>query len=178
MQMLDAILGRMLGAADAEIPPSVRIAWRMGIGATDSPETFSVAAMTAQTLGQPMPAAEKLGEQGTPAQEATRVMGDSGRRFVNIAEVMDDKRERFGETLDWRHSIADLLTLLDLDASVAARRQLARELGYPGDATDHTGDHPGNHAATDQGAMDAWLHRTVMQKAAEQGGEVPAELLR
>jgi hypothetical protein len=164
MPMLDTILDRMLGAADREIPPSVQLAWRMGIGATDSPEGFSVEAMAEQRVEQPMPLAERLGEHGTPAQEATRVLGDSGRRVVDVAAVMDDKRERYGETLDWRHSISDLLALLGLDSSVSSREQLAHELDYPGDIRDRM-------------EMDAWLHGEVLRKIAEKGGELPIDLL-
>jgi len=36
-------------------------------------------------------------------------------------------------TLDWQHSIVDLMKLLDLDSSLAARKQLANELGYAGE---------------------------------------------
>lgn len=166
MRMLDIILDRMLGAADQEIPPSVRIAWQMGSGGrSDSPEQFSVAQMAMEDLDQLIPVAERLGQQGTPIQEATRVLGDSGKRFVDIAAVMDDKRERYGETLDWRNSISDLLALLGLDPSVGAREQLAHELGYPGDIHDRR-------------AMDTWLHSAVMEKVVEKGGEVSPELHR
>ncbi|WP_294640677.1 DUF3597 family protein, partial [uncultured Aureimonas sp.] len=63
----------------------------------------------------------------------------------------------------WRHSIVDLLKLLDLDSSLSARQELAKELGY-------TGDH------NDSAAMNTWLHRQVMTKLAANGGTVPAEL--
>ena len=36
------------------------------------------------------------------------------------------------EELDWRKSIVDLLKLLNLDSSLAARKQLAEDLHYPG----------------------------------------------
>lgn len=67
------------------------------------------------------------------------------------------------EKLDWRRSIVDLMKVLDLDSSFAARKQLAQELHYTGD----TGD---------SAAMNIWLHKQVMIKLAENGGKVPAEL--
>ena len=41
--------------------------------------------------------------------------------------------------LDWRHSIVDLMKLLALDSSLAARKTLAGELHYTGN-TDELGD--------------------------------------
>lgn len=66
--------------------------------------------------------------------------------------------------LDWRTSIADLMTLIGVDSSVQARIALARELGYPGQ-TDGSQE------------MDNWLHRRTMQELANHGGEVPPEFL-
>ena len=65
--------------------------------------------------------------------------------------------------MNWRTSIVDLLKLLDLDSSLAARKELAQELHYTGD----TGD---------SAAMNIWLHKQVMHKLEENGGKVPAEL--
>jgi hypothetical protein len=67
------------------------------------------------------------------------------------------------EKLDWRRSIVDLMKLLDLDSSLSARKQLAQELHYTGD-TDDTA------------ATNIWLHKQVMRKLAENGGEVPDDL--
>ena len=66
-------------------------------------------------------------------------------------------------SLDWRKSIVDLLKLLNLDSSLAARKQLAEELHYPG-------------SMKGSAAMNVWLHKQVMLKLAENGGKVPADL--
>ena len=68
------------------------------------------------------------------------------------------------QELNWRTSIVDLMKLLDMDSSLAERRELATELGYTGDQQD---------TAT----MNIWLHKQVMKKLAENGGKVPAALL-
>ncbi|HEX8618307.1 MAG TPA: DUF3597 domain-containing protein, partial [Thermoanaerobaculia bacterium] len=68
------------------------------------------------------------------------------------------------EKLDWKHSIVDLLKLLDMDSSLAERKELAADLNYTGDTND---------SAT----MNMWLHKEVMRKLAENGGKVPADLL-
>jgi hypothetical protein len=64
---------------------------------------------------------------------------------------------------NWRTSIVDLLKLLDLDSSLAARKQLAQELNV----------HAGADGTAEQNIA---LSKAVMQKLAENGGQVPASL--
>ncbi|MBB1603926.1 DUF3597 domain-containing protein [Variovorax sp. UMC13] len=66
-------------------------------------------------------------------------------------------------SLNWRTSIVDLMKLLGLDSSLAARKELAAELSYGQDTSDSA-------------KMNIWLHRQVMTKLAANGGTVPAEL--
>lgn len=82
---------------------------------------------------------------------------------VDVEAVLTALAAKTSEKLDWRHSIVDLMKLLDLDSSLAARKELAHELNYSGD----TGD-----SAT----MNIWLHKQVMAKLAENGGKVPEDL--
>jgi hypothetical protein len=56
------------------------------------------------------------------------------------------------------------MKLLNLDSSLTARKELAKELHYTGDTNDSA-------------KMNVWLHAQVMQKLAENGGKVPADLL-
>jgi hypothetical protein len=69
-----------------------------------------------------------------------------------------------GQKLDWRHSIVDLMKLVGMDSSLAARKELAADLKYSGDTNDSA-------------AMNIWLHKEVMGKLAANGGKVPPELL-
>jgi hypothetical protein len=69
------------------------------------------------------------------------------------------------QKLNWRTSIVDLLKLLDIDSSLAARKELATELGCPADLMG------------DSAKMNMWLHKTVLAKVAANGGKVPQELL-
>lgn len=84
---------------------------------------------------------------------------------VDIAKVLDDLNETNPETLDWRVSIVDLLKVLGLDSSLAARKQLAAELKFDGDTSDSA-------------AMNIWLHKKVIELVAANGGKVPADLLK
>ncbi len=83
---------------------------------------------------------------------------------VDVAAILTKLASQNEERLDWRRSIVDLMKLLHLDSSLAARKELARELHYTGNMNDSA-------------AMNVWLHRQVMLKLAENGGKVPAELM-
>ena len=85
------------------------------------------------------------------------------QQSVDVEAVLTELASKNPQKLNWRQSIVDLMKLLDLDSSLNSRKQLAQELHYSGDT---------NNSA----AMNVWLHKQVMQKLAENGGKVPAEL--
>ena len=82
---------------------------------------------------------------------------------VDVAPILDKAVAAKREKLEWRTSIVDLMKALDIDSSFAARKELAKELGYTGD---------GNDSAT----MNIWLHKQVMAKLAANGGKLPADV--
>jgi hypothetical protein len=82
---------------------------------------------------------------------------------VDVEKVVSDMAAQKKEKLDWRKSIVDLMKVLDLDSSLKARQELAKELKYTGDMNDSA-------------KMNIWLHKQVMNKLAENGGKVPADL--
>ena len=83
---------------------------------------------------------------------------------VDVAARLDEMKAASKQKLDWRVSIVDLMKLVGIDSDITNRRALASELGYTGDLND---------SAT----MNVWLHKQVMQKLADNGGTVPANLL-
>jgi len=83
---------------------------------------------------------------------------------VDVNAALTKLASQNKEKLDWRHSIVDLMKLLNLDSSLAARKELAKELHYTGDTNDSA-------------KMNMWLHAQVMEKLAENGGKVPADLM-
>jgi len=117
--------------------------------------------------------APSAGSAGAPAAAASAASSPSvggapaavrpAMAAVDVAAIMDRIADDADEDLDWRKSIVDLMKLLDLDSSLAARRTLADELKYTGDKKDTA-------------KMNVWLHKQVMTKLAENGGKVPAEL--
>ncbi|MFC4278519.1 DUF3597 domain-containing protein [Achromobacter aloeverae] len=82
---------------------------------------------------------------------------------VDVEAILAAKQASSGQTLNWKTSIVDLMKLLGLDSSLAARKTLAGELGYTGNTDDSA-------------AMNIWLHKAVMTKLAENGGKVPDDL--
>lgn len=119
-------------------------------------------ARAAEASADPAVAAGTEGRGGTATAPATQA--SSTQSSVDVASILDAAVKKNGQKLDWKHSIVDLLKALDIDSSLTARKELAEELGYTGDAND---------SAT----MNIWLHKAVIKKLAENGGKVPAELL-
>jgi hypothetical protein len=82
---------------------------------------------------------------------------------IDIVPILEKAAAAKKEKLNWRTSIVDLMKVLDLDSSLGARKELAKELGYTGDTNDSA-------------KMNVWLHKQVMNKLAANGGKVPDEL--
>jgi uncharacterized protein DUF3597 len=82
---------------------------------------------------------------------------------VDVAPILDKAVAAKKEKLEWRTSIVDLMKALDIDSSFAARKELAKELGYTGDSNDSA-------------SMNIWLHKQVMAKLAANGGKLPPEI--
>jgi len=87
----------------------------------------------------------------------------SPAQTVDVAAIVDKAAAAKGEKLAWRTSIVDLMKALDLDSSLTARKQLAKELKYTGDTND---------SAT----MNVWLHKQIMVKLEANGGKLPADI--
>jgi hypothetical protein len=85
---------------------------------------------------------------------------------VDVVSKLDQLAKVNPQKLDWKVSIVDMLKLLDIDSSLDSRKALAVELGCPADKM-----------GGDYSAMNVWLHQTVLQKIAENGGNIPASLL-
>ncbi len=85
--------------------------------------------------------------------------------LVDVVAQLEERAKANPQKLNWRTSIVDLLKLLDIDSSFAARKELATELGCPADLMG------------DSAKMNIWLHKTVLARIAANGGNVPKDLL-
>jgi hypothetical protein len=139
MGIFDKIKGAIFGSAQAAPAPKA---------APSSPTAPSAAPSTQSAAPAPAPSAPPPATSSAP---------------VDVAAVLEKAVASKGQKLNWRTSIVDLMKALDLDSSLGARKELAKELNYTGD----TGD-----SAT----MNVWLHKALMKKLAENGGKVPDDL--
>ena len=109
------------------------------------------------------PSAPSTAQPASPAPQSPPAAAPASAAPVDVAAIMDNLAAQSSERLDWRRSIVDLMKLINLDSSLAARKELAQELSYTGDMNDSA-------------SMNIWLHKQVMAKLAENGGRVPDEL--
>ena len=100
---------------------------------------------------------------GAASGGATAAPASAPAQTVDVAPILDKAVAAKGEKLDWKHSIVDLMKALNIDSSLSARKELAKELGYTGDTNDSA-------------SMNIWLHKQVMSKLAANGGKLPPEI--
>jgi len=84
---------------------------------------------------------------------------------VDVVAALEGMAAANPQKLNWKTSIVDLLKLLDIDSSLTARKELAAELNCPAELLG------------DSAQMNMWLHKTVLQKIADNGGNIPADML-
>jgi 3-oxoacyl-ACP reductase-like protein len=98
-----------------------------------------------------------------PAASAAPAVTAAAPLQIDVTALLDEIASHHSEKLNWRTSIVDLMKLIGLDSSLANRKELADELGYPGEKDGSA-------------EMNIWLHKQVMKKLAENGGTIPEEL--
>ena len=111
------------------------------------------AASTSPSTGAPA----ETGATGAPPPKPVAV--------VDVVAQLEQRAAANPQKLNWQTSIVDLLKLLEIDSSFAARKELATELGCPAELMG------------DSAKMNIWLHKTVLAQIAANGGNVPKELL-
>ncbi len=139
-----SIFGKIMGAI-------------FGSKATATAASGGAATSSASTSG-----GAAAGSSGSAASSSSATAAPA--QTVDVAAIVDKAAAaKKGEKLEWRTSIVDLMKALDIDSSLGARKELAKELGYSGDTND---------SAT----MNIWLHKQVMAKLAANGGKLPPEI--
>jgi Domain of unknown function (DUF3597) len=160
MSMFGSILGKIFGHAAAATPSSTP-------SAPASPSTTAPSPGGGPPAAPPTSFNNPTGAVQSPASTSpsspTGGAAAAPKQPVDVAAILDGLASKNAQQLDWKHSIVDLLKLLDLDSSHSSREELAKELHYSG-------------STSDSAAMNIWLHKQVMQKLAENGGKVPDDL--
>ena len=141
-----------------------KILEKLGIG--DEPDT---------PPPSPRPDIERPGHRRAPTTSRTSTRPTTRTRaapppprsvpMVDVVQQLEQRAAVNPQKLNWKTSIVDLLKLLDIDSSLAARKELAAELGCPPELM------------SDSAKMNVWLHRAVLGRIAANGGNVPRELL-
>ena len=142
MSIFGKIMGAIFGSHASATPASG--------GAATAGSASASGASTASSSAGPS-AGSSASASAAPAQT------------VDVAAIVDKAAAAPGEKLEWRTSIVDLMKALNIDSSLTARKELAKELGYTGDTND---------SAT----MNIWLHKQVMAKLAANGGKLPPDI--
>ena len=119
-------------------------------------------AAAAPVITPPQAPADAPATAAAPAPAAAPAVASI--TMVDVMALMEQKAKANPQKLNWKTSIVDLLKLLDLDSSLDARKQLAKELYCP------------DELMNDSAKMNMWLHKNVLAHIAANGGNVPKEL--
>ena len=84
---------------------------------------------------------------------------------VDVVSKLEGLAKKNPMKLNWKESIVDLLVLLGLPHSGNDLKELAVELKCP------------EPTISDSFKRNMWLHKTVLKKLAENGGNIPRDLL-
>src|ERR1051325_8322738 len=129
-----------------------KILEKLGFGGAH--ETTAAASQTTAAPASP----------GTSTTPASAPAAPKAVPVVDVVAQLEERAAKNPQKLNWRTSIVDLLKLLDIDSSFAARKELATELGCPPELMG------------DSAKMNMWLHKTVLEHIAANGGNIPKEL--
>ena len=110
------------------------------------------------------PASQPAAPASPAAPAPTASAAPAPAQPVDVAAILNAAVAAKKQKLNWKTSIVDLMKALDMESSLAERKELAAELGYTG-------------STSDSAAMNMWLHKALLKKLAENGGKVPADLL-
>lgn len=111
----------------------------------------------------PAPAPAPVEPVTTPTPAPSISPAAAGPAPVDVGAVLSEMTQMKDGGGHYQSSIVDLLKLLDLDSSLAARKELAEELNV----------HAGDHGSAEQNIA---LHKAVMAELEKNGGIVPDSL--
>ena len=118
-----------------------------------------------EKLGLKKPSGQAAPTQGNKPAGQTSPSVAPAKAISEVDVVKQLEQRAAGSGLNWKVSIVDLLKLLDIDSSREARIELAKELRAPADVMN------------DSARMNTWLHKEVLKKIAQNGGNIPQSLL-
>jgi len=85
---------------------------------------------------------------------------------AEVEAIIDARaKEKNMQHARWQVSIVDLMAVLGMNSSIAARRTLADKLNYSGNDADGSAE------------KNMWIHAELLKALAQNGGRVPSNLL-
>lgn len=146
-------------ATPAPVKPAATTAKPAASTVATKPSGVSAAGAASRSMDK----GEKDSLDSIKTMEAAKPAAPKAISEVDVLAQLEKLSE--GSGLNWKVSIVDLLKILGIDSSREARNELATELGCPADLMH------------DSAKMNVWLHKEVLKKIAENGGNIPQSLL-
>jgi hypothetical protein len=140
-----------------------KILEKLGLGKDDKPASAGAAAQKPAASAGAQAGGKSTMDKGERDDAISKLGANKAISEVDVVKQLEQKAG--GTGLNWKTSIVDLLKVLDIDSSREARNELAKELGCPPELM------------SDSAKMNTWLHKAVLKKIAENGGNIPASLL-
>jgi hypothetical protein len=128
-------------------------------------EKLGISSAAAEEVPETEPSASTVAPVEVSDTEQPAPVLSSTISEVDVVSKLEELADSHAEKLNWKVSIVDFLKLLGLESSLTTRKELAQELGCPAEKMG------------DSAQMDVWLHKTVLQKLAQNGGNIPPDLL-
>ena len=144
---------------------------KLGLKKSDAPAASTAKPMTsAPTATATATAAAPVAQPAASAKPADPVFTPTANFHPNAISEVDVVKNleklSAGSNLDWKVSIVDMLKVLGMDSGKEARIGLAKELGCPAELI-----------GGDYSKMNVWLHKEVLRQIAQNGGNIPQNLL-
>jgi len=137
---------------------------KLGLHKPDAPAATADSAGPAKIRPMAGPGAQP--ERSTPFKARTTIPPKVAEMpMIDVVSKLDRLAKASPIQLNWKVSINDLLALLGLDHSAEAIKELAVELGCP------------ESEMSDSYKRNVWSHKALLKKIAENGGNIPPNLL-
>jgi len=108
-------------------------------------------------------AAALVGSKAAPKEQPNTVTKELSP--ADVEAIIAARVKEKGNPSNWKVSIVDLMTALDMNSSLASRKTLAAKLNYSGNDADGSAE------------KNMWLHAELLKALAKNGGKVPSNLL-
>jgi len=123
----------------------------------------NAAASSSNTQAASNKAENLVGSKAAPNEQSGPAQKELSR--AEVEAIIDARAKAKNMRSNWRNSIVDLMTALDMNSSLNSRKALAAKLNYYG------------YAADDSAEKNMWLHAELLRVLAKNRGDVPWELM-